>query len=138
MGKPLQNGEAYLYEQVAEKITKLFEQGTLRPGERIPSVRRLSSQLAVSISTVLKAYFVLENRGLVEARPQSGFYVRSRLRELSPEPETSNPSPSATQVGVGELVSKVFQWAALGVAYDFPPGHPLPSRGGKARGYHRY
>lgn len=123
--------ETYLYEQVAEKITRLIEQGTLRPGERIPSVRRLSSQLDVSISTVLQAYFALENRGLVEARPQSGFYVRSRLRELPPEPKTSNPSPSATQVGVGELVSKVFQAARnpdivpLGAATPSPDLLPI-------------
>lgn len=45
--------------------------GTYRPGERVPSVRSLSRQMQVSISTAVKAYFHLENMGLIEARPQS-------------------------------------------------------------------
>lgn len=62
-----------LYEQLATEITSLIEGGTLRPGERIPSVRHLSTNKRVSIATVLEAYRVLEDRGFVEARPQSGY-----------------------------------------------------------------
>ncbi|MGH8641384.1 MAG: GntR family transcriptional regulator, partial [Burkholderiales bacterium] len=65
-----------LYESVASEISTLINSGTLEPGDRVPSVRRLSQQKRVSISTVLQAYAVLENRGLIEARPQSGYYVR--------------------------------------------------------------
>jgi len=65
----------------------------------------------VSISTVLQAYLLLESKGLIEARPQSGFYVKLRLEKLPPEPKTSNPSAFAAQVGVGELVSRVLEAA---------------------------
>ena len=61
------------YEQVARRLTDLIEHGTLRPGERVPSVRRCSVQLDVSIATVLQAYRLLENRGFIEAHPQSGY-----------------------------------------------------------------
>jgi DNA-binding transcriptional MocR family regulator len=61
-----------LYESVATEIATLIDAGTLLPGERVPSVRRLSRQKRVSISTVLQAYRLLENRGRIEARPQSG------------------------------------------------------------------
>src|SRR4029434_9450336 len=77
-----------LYKQVALRIAELIEHGTLRPGERIPSVRELSEQEEVSIATVMQAYRVLESRGLIEARPQSGYYVRAKL--WSPPPESSN------------------------------------------------
>lgn len=107
----LQDRDAYLYEQAADRIATLIDRGTLRPGERVPSVRRLSTQLRVSISTVLQAYFLLEDRGFIEARPQSGFYVKLRPRDLPPEPKPSNPSLSATEVGVAELLAKVFQAA---------------------------
>jgi DNA-binding transcriptional MocR family regulator len=107
----LQEPEAYLYEQVVDRIATLIYQGTLRPGERISSVRKLSSQLRVSVSTVLQAYFLLEDRGFIEARPQSGFYVKLRPRDLPPEPKPSNPSLSATKVGVAELLAKVFEAA---------------------------
>ena len=104
----LQEQEAYLYERVVDRIATLINRGTLRPGERISSVRKLSSQLRVSVSTVLQAYFLLEDRGFIEARPQSGFYVKLRPRDLPPEPKPSNPSLSATKVGVAELLAKVF------------------------------
>jgi len=99
----------YRYEQVAAKISQLISRGTLRPGERIPSVRRISRQEGVSISTALQAYFLLEDRGLIEARPQSGFYVRLQSRRLPPEPQIVFPPQSATKVGVGDLVASILR-----------------------------
>jgi len=70
-----------LYEAVASDVSALIHSGTLGPGDRVPSVRRLSRQKRVSISTVLQAYRLLENRGVIEARPQSGSATaRSRGR----------------------------------------------------------
>src|ERR1041385_2142262 len=91
-----------LYKQVALRISELIEHGTLRPGERIPSVRSLSEQEAVSIATVMQAYRVLESRGLIEARPQSGYYVRARRWTPPPEPGKSQPTRSAMRGSVNE------------------------------------
>ncbi len=99
--------EAYLYEQLANKIAGLIEKRTFLPGEKVPSVRRLSLQEKVSISTVLQAYVLLEDRGLIEARPQSGYYVRLQRRSLPPEPAISKPSLSAQRVNVSELVASI-------------------------------
>ena len=68
--------ESTLYEQVAERIQALIREGTLKPGDRLPSVRKLKQQLSVSMSTVLEAYRLLEDRGFIVARPQSGYYVK--------------------------------------------------------------
>src|SRR5215210_3789805 len=81
-----------LYEQVAETIARQIEAGTLRAGDRVPSVRRTSKQHRVSVSTAVQAYLALENRGLIEARPQSGFYVRPQQRAAVPEPLLSRPN----------------------------------------------
>ena len=67
--------EESLYKQLALRISELVEHGTLRAGERVPSVRKCSEQQNVSIATVMQAYRLLENRGVIEARPQSGYYV---------------------------------------------------------------
>ena len=80
-----------LYETVAGRVQNLIEDGTLRPGDRIPSVRHLHRQWAVSVSTVLEAYRLLEDRGLVEARPRSGYFVRAHPRALLDEPTTTDP-----------------------------------------------
>lgn len=95
-----------LYQQVASRIEALIDGGTLRPGDRIPSVRKLSGQLEVSISTVLEAYRLLEDRRLIEARPQSGYYVRHRA-DTPPEPERSTSLGRAIPLEPDELVLRV-------------------------------
>jgi len=67
-----------------------MEDGRLQPGVRLPSVREAARSCELSINTVLTAYRHLEARGLIDARPKSGYFVRSRL----PAPiATSAPSP---------------------------------------------
>ncbi|WP_338873407.1 PLP-dependent aminotransferase family protein [Myxococcus stipitatus] len=98
-----------LYEQVAERLEDAIAAGTLRAGDRLPSVRQLSLRERVSISTVLQAYLHLESVGLIETRPQSGHYVRRRERPRLAEPQVSRPAPSATPVTVSGLVSQVYR-----------------------------
>jgi DNA-binding transcriptional MocR family regulator len=95
--------EVPLYEQVATHLVEMIDSGTLTVGSRAPSVRSLSAQLKVSISTVIAAYRVLEDHGRLEARPQSGFYVRALRREKVEEPEMSRPPETASVVTVGDL-----------------------------------
>ena len=104
-----QKQDAFLYEQVASDLAELIRQGTFRAGERIPSVRQLSRQRRISITTVLQAYMLLENQGLIETRPQSGYYVRSKPPQLLPEPEMSAPQLDPTLVSVRELVMMVLK-----------------------------
>ncbi len=117
-----------LYQQLAESVQKLIERGTLRPGARVPSVRRMALQRDVSVSTVLQAYTLLENRGLLEARPQSGYYVRSRPGLLAPEPRMARPMARPSEVGVSDLAAEVIDasgdsgYLALGAAC---PHHSL-------------
>ncbi len=74
----VQTRQKLLYEEVGFKIRSMIEKGTYRAGERIPSIRNLSRQMRVSINTVMEAYSNLENIGVIEARPQSGYYVSYR------------------------------------------------------------
>jgi len=93
---------ATLYQSLAGEIAGLIDAGTLRPGDRIPSVRELSRSKSASVSSVLSAYRVLEDRGLVESRPQSGYYVRAS-RTGPAEPVRTEPPPAAASVEIGEL-----------------------------------
>ena len=94
-----------LYVELADSLQQLIEQGTLRAGHRIPSVRRMALQRDVSISTVLQAYTVLENRGYLEARPQSGYYVRPRLPFETPEPRMARPMARPSYVSTSNLTA---------------------------------
>ncbi len=97
----------FRYEEIADRVAGMIEKGTIRPGERVPSVRNLSSETGVSVSTVLQAYMTLENRGLIEAKPQSGFYARLLSRQFPPEPSTTTPSLAAAPVNMGDLVASI-------------------------------
>ncbi|MBP0028441.1 PLP-dependent aminotransferase family protein [Roseofilum sp. Guam] len=94
---------ANLYEQVANRIQVLIAEGTLQPGDRLPSVRKVHQQMSVSISTALEAYRLLEDRGLIGAKPQSGYFVRSL--KSPPEPDRSSPTQKSCRVDT----SLVFQ-----------------------------
>jgi DNA-binding transcriptional MocR family regulator len=74
-----------LYAEVADKVLGMIEKGALKEGDRVPSIRSLSGQLAVSVNTVKEAYLLLEAQRFLEARPQSGFYVRRKAPPLPTE-----------------------------------------------------
>lgn len=100
-----------LYEDVADRIGGLIDQGVFRAGERIPSVRALSRQFKVSVTTVLEAYSLLEDRGLIKARPQSGYYVNGNLPDMPSAPLISRPSLKPTSVSNSEISLSILQAA---------------------------
>lgn len=97
------------YEKIANDLAHLIEIGTFPPGSAIPSVRELSAQREVSVTTVLQAYYQLEARGLIEARPRSGFYVSTRLPAAPLEPECSSPLPDPAKVSLREMVTAIWR-----------------------------
>lgn len=101
------DSSTYKYERIAEEIAYLIDSGTFRPGDSLPSLRELSRQRGVSITTVLQAYYLLEARGLIEGRDRSGFYVYSTLPSILPEPDISAPDPDPIEVSVRALVTEV-------------------------------
>ncbi len=96
-----------LYLSLAERLAGLAASGSLRPGARLPSVRALSVQHGVSISTAVQAYRTLEDRGVIEARPKSGFFVR-RQRSLPPVPATTRPPTRPVTVEVKAIADAVY------------------------------
>ena len=76
-----------LYQKIARQLAEDIQKGVYRPGERVPSVRKLSTQKGVSHATVLQAYATLEDQGLIHARPQSGYYVHQTPALTAPTPQ---------------------------------------------------
>ncbi|RLB13881.1 MAG: PLP-dependent aminotransferase family protein [Deltaproteobacteria bacterium] len=113
----------YKYEEIADEMIHLIKSGTFRPGDRIPSVRQMSRQKQMSVSTVLQAYYLLEARGFIEARQRSGVYVCTRIPGGMPEPEISSPQIDPAKVSVWQLVKMMLHDAQnpklvqLGAAY---------------------
>src|SRR5215471_8327431 len=96
----------YRYEELASFITSLVHNGTLPPGSRVPSLRHISKQRMVSLTTALQAY------GVLEARPQSGFYVARRDSVSLQLPTAPTPPGQATTVAVSGIVLQLLEYAA--------------------------
>jgi DNA-binding transcriptional MocR family regulator len=111
MVRRIMTQEAYRYEELARFITALVERGTLMPGTRAPSLRSISRNRKVSMATALQAYRLLEDRGVLQARPQSGFYVARRASVRAP-PHISRPPARATAVSVSGIVAKLHEHAS--------------------------
>jgi DNA-binding transcriptional MocR family regulator len=80
-----------LYEKIANQIEHQVHEGIFLPGAKIPSVRKSSKQMEVSVATVLQAYSLLEDRGVIKARPQKGYFVQEN--QLQPtEPAKIEPT----------------------------------------------
>jgi DNA-binding transcriptional MocR family regulator len=94
---------ARLYLELAARIEDRIRDGTFRPGEKVPSVRTLGARAKVSTTTVLAAYRTLESKGLIRARPKSGYYVLERPEPLR-EPDASRPATHAFPVDLSLAV----------------------------------
>ncbi|MFZ5444052.1 MAG: PLP-dependent aminotransferase family protein [Myxococcota bacterium] len=120
-----------LYEQIADDLAGAIRTGTLRGGDRMPSVRGLARQRKVSVATVLQAYVQLEDDGLIEVRPRSGHFVRQRTIAPVAEPRAArlNLAPATVSVtpGVRALMQSMRDPAVvpLGAAQIAPALFPI-------------
>jgi len=99
--------ETTLYHQLAETFATAIHHGTYPPGSRLPAIRRVAGSHQVSVNTVLNAWRILEDRGLIEARPQSGYFVRGVLPSVTKASEhrAQVSSPSSEKL---DLIDTVF------------------------------
>ncbi len=96
----------FLYQQVIALIMEMKQHGSLVPGEKLPSLRKMATVLSVSIPTVKQAYQELEAQGLIEAKEKSGYFLvaagdevaRPKRVRLSRQPVTVNKQSLIEQV----------------------------------------
>jgi len=100
---------SFLYQQVIDFIDYQQKSGAFLFGEKLPSLRKLSRQLDISVPTVKQAYIELERQGRVCARPQSGYYLTAQqVRTLKPRPaKWSHCTPS--EVKCRSLIEQVYE-----------------------------
>lgn len=119
------------YERFADDIAELIRSGVLGPGQRVPSVRYASQTHGVSPSTVFQAYYLLERRGLIRARPRSGYFVNAHAPRQFSEPQALQPVSESTDVDVSALVFSILDsikdpnTIAFGSAFPSPELFPL-------------
>ncbi len=87
-----------LTEQLAERFAARIRDRLLAPGARLPSVRQCAAQHGLNPSTVVAAYDLLLAQGLVESRPQRGFFVRERAPLRDGDPRSSAAAPAVQRM----------------------------------------
>lgn len=113
-----------LYEQLAEDVEQRVRSGALRPGDRLPSVRDLRSRRALSPATILRAYALLESRGLVHSRPRSGYFVAPQA--MTPVSSTPDRPTVPVTVDVSELVFHILSATRERRLLPFGSAFPSP------------
>lgn len=114
------------YEALANELLLLIANGVLRAGDRLPSVRAACRSHHLSPATVLQAYYLLERRGLVEARPKSGYYVRPRPARHLPEPRPTRPTSESTEVDISDFVFAILHASRDQSVVPLGSGFPSP------------
>ncbi len=113
-----------LYVSFAARIRAMIDEGVLRPGDKIFSVRQASQKYGLSISTVLRGYLLLEQEGIISSHPQSGYYVTPRKRL-----QQRNTSPLSKDINLSEVDASKLVLTTLKSIREFgtvPLGSPFP------------
>lgn len=120
------------YQKLAHELHSLIQQGSFRPGDKLPGVRQLSAQRSLSIATVISAYRLLEDQGVLESRQRSGFYVRANADQQRPQPrfllETPAPAPVTGQDMVLQLIKAANNPSVVQLGTAIPAADFLPTR----------
>ncbi|MEO6671586.1 MAG: PLP-dependent aminotransferase family protein [Ferruginibacter sp.] len=103
------NSDDHLYLQVAEGLEKMISDEVLRIGDKLPSVRVLSEEYGISMGTAFQAYYHLEGRGLIEARPKSGYYVRFNYKRFPQLPSMTPADALSHDVSVKEMIASIYR-----------------------------
>lgn len=121
----------FRYVALADELEGNISNGIFSPGEKLPSLRKLHTQLGLSISTIHQAYIELEKRGRVQVKEKSGFYVKAlKAFPLNKPPKTKGAS-KPSRVTVNALAETIIadlqndEILALGAAIPSPSLMPL-------------
>ncbi len=64
-----------IYVQIVEQVQQLLVSGELKPGDQLPTVRQLASEIRVNFNTVARAYRMLDEAGLISTQQGRGTYI---------------------------------------------------------------
>lgn len=99
----------YSYEKLANFISNLIERGIYLKGSKVPSLREICKQHAVSLSTATQAYHLLEDKGILEARPKSGFFVANRPNNHLNMPKANSTNNLPTNVSNSHIFLEMLE-----------------------------
>jgi len=70
-----------IYVQLMEQIENLVLSEQLKPGDQLPTVRQLASELGVNFNTVARAYRLMDEAGLISTQQGRGTYIMEPVKK---------------------------------------------------------
>jgi GntR family transcriptional regulator len=70
-----------LYEQIAHQVLELIEAGLLKPGEQLPTTRKLAVKLGVNFNTVARAYRMLDQGEIISTQHGRGTFILEQMEK---------------------------------------------------------
>lgn len=96
-----------IYEQIVRQVKALIVQGALRPGDPLPSIRKLAESTRTNPNTVARAYQELERLGLLENLIGKGAFIRAQ--------PAARPDEAALERIRAQLRPPLMEWMLLGL-----------------------
>ena len=120
-----------LYQDIVDKVEGQIADGVYRVGDRLPSVRQATRSLGVSMTTIYRAYNLLESKGLIRAKPRSGYVVAGHAAgDSAPRTATGHGVPPRLDLeGIARQVLGVAAGAIrapFGAVYPDTRLFPIP------------
>ena len=93
------------FEQLRRQVAAMVAEGTLSPGSRMPTVRRLAADLGLAANTVARAYRELETDGVIATHGRKGTFVSSAVidHDTSPDRSTNERARAAADAYVASV-----------------------------------
>lgn len=116
--------------QLADDVADAISAGRLVPGARLPSIRDFRATHRVSVATAVHAYRTLEERGLVDARPKSGYFVaapRAAMRQPSLRRFTPVPRPVEVRALYRDVQRKLRTPGLVSLSESLPAPQLFPN-----------
>ncbi|NIF06504.1 PLP-dependent aminotransferase family protein [Chryseobacterium sp. Tr-659] len=96
-----------VYITFANRIAKMIEEGTFKPGDKLPSIRNLHQKKGLSIGTILQSFNYLMEKGLVVSKEKSGYFVQDVQGKEIMTPTVIPVSLSAQTVHIDNLLQRL-------------------------------
>ncbi len=116
-----------MYRRIAMHIERAIEDGRLSPGDRMPSLRRMSLQFNCSVSTVIQAYEVLEMSGRIYPVERSGFFVGTVRKPHAVEHPSPRTTPPGSEVVPLSTIGRIVEASNDRSIVSLGAGLPAPS-----------
>jgi phosphoribosylformylglycinamidine cyclo-ligase len=113
-----------VFQQIVDRVHFNISAGESLPGERLPSIRALATELGVAPNTVSKAYRQLEFRGLISAHDRSGYSVLAAAPDSRYQARGVSADKAEVHNAVDKLEQGIFPGAFCKVTEDFLSGDP--------------